>query len=207
MPDSPFDEVAATAASGAAPLVIAVAKGLNTLLDLTQWLESAVPMFGARRLERLEAAELDRRLASEWHAEGVVFVSDAGMGDDATLRDRWQRWNAERERLLEMVRYGRSGSFVFPVTSAQVPAIAAVSPHLFSVASVLTVDATEEAAGEGDEEAQAAYRAVLTEMEKRYRLPTHELISRIFKREDLPVSGHDLARWQAAAEALRLGDR
>ena len=207
MPDSPFDEVAAAAASGASPIVIAVGKSLNTLGSLASWLESAVPTFGTRPVERLSVQELNQRLMSEWHANGAVVVPDATAGDDLTLVERWQHWNSSRERLLEAVDYGRLGSFVLLVTSSRMRVVAAASPHLFSVASVITVDENESVVGGGDTDTQAAYEQVLREMEARYGLSTKELINRVILRRDLPVSGHDLARWEAAAEALQIADR
>ena len=207
MPDTPFDEVAVAAASGASPIVIAVSNSLDTLASLASWLESAVPTFGAHGVEGMGADELNRRLSSEWHANGAVVVPDASAGDDLKVVARWQHWNSSRERLLEAVDYGRLGSLVLLATSSRMPVVAAASPHLFSVASVITVDRNEDVVVGVDPDTQAAYEQVLREMEARYGLSTKELIDGVILRKDLPVSGHDLARWEAAAEALQIADR
>jgi len=199
---SRFDEVAAAAASGAAPIVIPVGADLATLTRLISWLLSAIPVYAPRAVAVMSPGDVDEALRSKPVSGTVLIIADAGAGDDETVKSRWEAWNAMRERFLDHVDFGRAGAFVFPVTATRVKDVVASAPHLMSVAVVLNVEELADPADD-DLSLRDAYRSVVDDMESRYRLSSDELVNRLLSRESVPVAGHDLARWKAALEALR----
>lgn len=203
MQASSFDEVASAAASGSAPVVIVVCPDIATIEQLTEWLATAVPAFGAFQVLSIASDELSGMETTP--VPTVLVVADASSGDDEALHARWSAWNLARDRLLSLVDYGRAGSLVLPVTTTRMRDVSAASIHLLSVATVLTV-VEDGSKGEADEDLRAVYAAALRALEARYGISTKEVIERLLERRPLPVTGHDLARWQAAAEALRAAD-
>ena len=201
---SSFDYVAATAVSGATPIVVAVGIDLATLDLLADWLESAVPTFGRRHVRTLAAADMVGVVESTGAVDrGLVYVvKDAGNGDDAVVTQRWVEWDRKRDRLLEHLDYGRKASVVLMLTRKAVGIAAPVSRQLLAVSTVLTV--ADDPVGEADDpDVRSACRAALGDLETRYGQSTAELLSRLLAGDDVRVPAHDLARWQAAAQALR----
>lgn len=199
MQPASFDEVAAAAVSKAIPLLVAVCPDLATVRDLEAWLQSAVPAFGPHLFRRLSSDALQNCPAPE--APTVFFVFDAGEGDDQALRSRWTRWDTLREQLLSVVRSGKSGSLVFPMTEARARDMANVSQNLMSVAATIRVSgATPQV--ETEPELRADYEAVVAGLEQKYKLATRDLVAALLARENTHVLAHDLARWQAAIQAL-----
>ena len=200
-----FDEVAAAAAWGGTPIILAVGKDLATLGELAAWLESAVPVFAPRSVEIVNPDDLEEILRGKPGAPTVLIVRNASAGDDESVKQRWTGWNSMREKFLHQVDFGRSGAFVFPITLSRVKDVSAAAPHLMSVAAVLTVDETSPPVRD-DPALRDAYLEVLREMEGRYGISSKELVRRVLSRQDIPVPPHDLARWKAAVEALGARD-
>lgn len=77
---STFDDVAAAATSGAAPIVIAIVDGLSARDSLADWLERAVPVYGPYTTERVAAGGVLARLDSGDSSANVLVVTDAASG-------------------------------------------------------------------------------------------------------------------------------
>jgi hypothetical protein len=204
-PGGTFDDVAAAAACGAAPLVIALAAGPGAVSALDDWLERAVPAFGPYDVERVVADDLLARLEQEeGPLERVLVVPDAADADDAGIVARWAAWDLARERLVGPIGRGAARSVVLLASTTAGEILAPAAPHLLAVAAVLTV-AADPARPATDVVAAAA--AAVAELEERYGRKTEQVIATLLSGDAPGLPEHDLARWRAASATLAWGAR
>jgi hypothetical protein len=201
-----FDEAASAAASGAARLLIVVAQDLPMVRELSNWLQSAIPTFTQVEVERVASREFMRAIGQSDipTKRSVLVVSDAAEGDPETLRQRWLEWNGARDRIRTYLTEVRAGSSaVFLVTRERMDEICEAAADLISVAEVLTVADEPIAVRAEDEELVNDYRLAIRELEGQYGMRTADLLKKLLAREPVAVPPPDLARWKAAAQALR----
>lgn len=208
-----FDDVAARAVHGDTPILIAVCRDPHMAGALCEWLDVAIPALGeliVKRLAAVDVAAQVEQVGRESQAIALV-VPDATLASDAELRQRWRRWNLQRDALrtdlvataTETVPPRRV--LILVCTELPFRLIADQARDLISVAEVMPVLDEPPALDPGDTALVSQYRQVIDELEAHYRVSTADVMQRIYDRAPLPaeLAESDLHRWQDAAQLLR----
>lgn len=199
-----LDDVAVAAVRGNAPFVFAVVPTAVELGEVVDWLRSAAPSVGDSDVRVSMAESLGDIDGAKDNSLHEVFIIKEEPVSDQDAAKKWQALNLLRERLAAgLGPHPAKDTIVFVVTEETMRRLAQHAPDLLSVSEVISVTQEPFAVEATDGQLLAAYQAALGELESKYGISTREMVRRVTAREDPGVPPEDVARWLAAAQALR----